>query len=266
MMTSQQTTAMRHPSDGNRRYSSTKTSGSETEDVHFGLSFDRQYKILMLGDSGVGKSSIILRFTNDRYTPNFLPTIGIDFKTKMMTVPPSSTSGAQRSVKLVLWDSAGQERFRTITKSYLRGSHAVAIVYDCTDRQSFENVDMWLAQLEEMCISAAVALVANKSDSAVKAVSEEEGRELARERGMPFFTTSAKMNTGVDQVFMYLAMELLRREKLRSDSSMRSTSTGYSATGANNNGSIKITMSKLDAADGRVTGANTCCGGVSTSN
>ena len=221
------------------------------------FAFDSQYKVLMLGDSGVGKSSIILRFTNDKFTANFLPTIGIDFKAKMMSVPPNY------SIKMVLWDSAGQERFRTITKSYLRGSHAVAIVYDCMDRTSFDHVSDWLADFEDLSISGAVlAVVANKCDMATKAVSEEEGREFAEQHGLPFFETSAKDNTGVDRLFMYFALELMRREN---ETKLLRVSSSSSYSNYNSGGVIRLTKPKLDALDGHggrnpANSAPSCCG------
>ena len=103
-----------------------------------GRTFDLQVKLLMIGDSGVGKTCLLLRYANDSFSPTFITTIGIDFKIK--TVPIDN-----HVVKLQIWDTAGQERFRTITTSYFRGAQGILLVYDVTDRGSFENVSNWMS-------------------------------------------------------------------------------------------------------------------------
>jgi len=103
---------------------------------------DMQIKLLMIGDSGVGKTCLLLRYANDSFSPTFITTIGIDFKIKTIEL-------GGKVVKLQIWDTAGQERFRTITTSYFRGAQGILLVYDVTDRGSFENIKNWVGQIQQ---------------------------------------------------------------------------------------------------------------------
>ena len=104
--------------------------------------YDMQCKLLMIGDSGVGKTCLLLRYANDSFSPTFITTIGIDFKIKNIDVDG-------KRVKLQIWDTAGQERFRTITTSYFRGAQGILLVYDVTDRRSFESIRNWISQIQQ---------------------------------------------------------------------------------------------------------------------
>jgi len=144
--------------------------------------FDHQFKLLLIGDSGVGKSSILLRFTDDLFE-EMSPTIGVDFKVKLMTVH-------RTKVKLTIWDTAGQERFRTLTAAYYRGAHGVILAYDVSRRETYENLrDIWLREVEMYCTGDSVVkmLVANKIDMDNRTVTKDEGSELARSLGTMFF-------------------------------------------------------------------------------
>ena len=103
--------------------------------------YNHQFKILIIGESGVGKTCMLLRFIDDYWQPNFLTTIGIDFQTKVVIQD-------DELIKLQIWDTAGQERFKTITKTYYRNSHGVILTYDVTDMDSFHNVKQWLNEIE----------------------------------------------------------------------------------------------------------------------
>ncbi|WBY58514.1 ras-related protein Rab-1B [Plasmodium yoelii yoelii] len=105
-------------------------------------SYDSLFKILLIGDSGVGKSCLLLRFADDTYTDSYISTIGVDFKIKTIEID-------DKIIKLQIWDTAGQERFRTITSSYYRGAQGIIIVYDVTDRDSFNNVKNWIIEIEK---------------------------------------------------------------------------------------------------------------------
>ncbi|XP_043823097.1 ras-related protein Rab-18 isoform X2 [Dromiciops gliroides] len=116
-------------------------------------------KILIIGESGVGKSSLLLRFTDDTFDPELAATIGVDFKVKTISVDGNKA-------KLAIWDTAGQERFRTLTPSYYRGAQGVILVYDVTRRDTFVKLDNWLNELETYCTRNDIVkmLVGNKID------------------------------------------------------------------------------------------------------
>ncbi|KAL8136370.1 hypothetical protein V2J09_002371, partial [Rumex salicifolius] len=168
--------------------------------------YDYLFKLLLIGDSGVGKSCLLLRFADDSYVESYISTIGVDFKIR--TVEQDG-----KTIKLQIWDTAGQERFRTITSSYYRGAHGIIIVYDVTDQQSFENVKQWLNEIDRYASDNVVKLlVGNKNDlTSNKVVSYETGKAFADEIGVPFLETSAKNASNVEQAFMTMAAEIKKR-------------------------------------------------------
>jgi small GTP-binding protein len=126
----------------------------------FVTSSDYLFKVLLIGDSGVGKSCLLLRFSDDTYTDSFISTIGVDFKIRTVEIDG-------RTAKLQIWDTAGQERFRTITSSYYRGAHGIIVVYDVSDAESFSNVRTWLQEIEKYASdNVCRLLVGNKCDLA----------------------------------------------------------------------------------------------------
>jgi Ras-related protein Rab-1A len=162
--------------------------------------YDYLFKVLIIGNSGVGKSCLLLRFAEDMFSDNYISTIGVDFKIRKLEVE-------DKSVKLQIWDTAGQERFRTITKSYYRGSNGIVVVYDITDRESFDQVQHWMSEIDAHA-SADVCrlLVGNKADLGDKrAVKADEGAALARQYGIPFLETSAKESNNVETMFTTMA-------------------------------------------------------------
>lgn len=162
--------------------------------------FDHLVKLLVLGDSSVGKSSLLLRFAENKFDPNFVLTIGVDFKTKVVE------SGGRR-IKLQVWDTAGQERFRTITPAYFRSAMGVILVYDITNAQTFNNIQRWMQNVEDFADPSIVrVLVGNKIDlQSQRQVSRSKGQDLAREYDIPFIETSAKGNVNVEDAFMSAA-------------------------------------------------------------
>jgi len=179
--------------------------------------YDYLFKLLLIGDSGVGKSSLLLRFADNSYSESFIATIGVDFKIKTIEVE-------NKVVKLQIWDTAGQEKFRTITSSYYRGAHGIIIVYDVTNRESFDNVKNWINEIARYASeNVNRLLVGNKSDlEGKKAVTYEEGKELADSLGINFIETSAKTSSNVEQSFLRMAGEIKGRI----------ASAGSKATGA----------------------------------
>lgn len=165
-------------------------------------------KLLTIGDSAVGKTCLISQFARDSFNPNFITTIGIDYKIKEVDI-----DGAR--FKLLIWDTAGQERFRTITSSYYRGAHGIIVVYDVTDNESFNNVKQWLHEIDRYaCENVNKLLVGNKSDlTSKRVVSTEQGKEFADSLGIEFLETSAKTSTNVEQAFLTMASQIKARMK-----------------------------------------------------
>eukprot|EP00914_Ancora_sagittata_P032209 GHVO01065242.1.p1 GENE.GHVO01065242.1~~GHVO01065242.1.p1 ORF type:complete len:159 (+),score=12.12 GHVO01065242.1:51-479(+) len=122
------------------------------------ISYDYLFKILLVGESDVGKSSMLLRFTDDTFHEKQLSTIGVDVKFKFVTIH-------DKQVKLTLWDTAGQERFRTLTKSYYRGAQGIILMYDTTNRRSFESMRLWIEDVRKHTHGLSIMmLVGNKID------------------------------------------------------------------------------------------------------
>jgi len=165
--------------------------------------YDYLFKIVLIGDSGVGKSSLMLRFGEDQYSDQYISTIGVDFKIKEVELDG-------KSVRMQIWDTAGQERFRTITCSYYRTAHGIIVCYDVTDRESFSNVKQWLHEIEKYAGERVhILLVGNKSDMESKrVVSFQEGRDFADSLNMEFVETSAKNATNVEKAFMTMSAKI----------------------------------------------------------
>ena len=136
------------------------------------------FKILLIGNSSVGKSSLLLRFVDDAWSDIFVPTIGVDFKVRTLKIN-------NNLIKFQIWDTAGQERFKNITANYYRGAHGILVLYDITDIDSFKNLNNWLMEIEKNANSNIVKiLIGNKSDlSNMRKVSFQEGEDFAEEKG-----------------------------------------------------------------------------------
>lgn len=165
--------------------------------------YDYLFKLLLIGDSGVGKSCLLLRFADHTYTESYISTIGVDFKIRTIELDG-------KTIKLQIWDTAGQERFRTITSSYYRGAHGIIVVYDVTDSESFNNVKQWLNEIDRYaCETVNKLLVGNKCDLvSKKAVNYETAKAFADKLDIPFLETSAKAATNVEKAFMTMASEI----------------------------------------------------------
>ncbi|XP_062384237.1 ras-related protein Rab-18-B [Sardina pilchardus] len=162
-------------------------------------------KILIIGESGVGKSSLLLRFTDDTFDPELAATIGVDFKVKTIAIDGNRA-------KLAIWDTAGQERFRTLTPSYYRGAQGVILVYDVTKRDTFTRLENWLNELETYCTRNDLVkmLVGNKIDKDNREVDRNEGLKFARKHSMLFIEASAKTRDGVQCAFEELVEKILQ--------------------------------------------------------
>ncbi|KAG0659978.1 GTP-binding protein of the rab [Maudiozyma exigua] len=185
--------------------------------------YDYLFKLLLIGNSGVGKSCLLLRFSDDTYSNDYISTIGVDFKIKTVELEG-------KTVKLQIWDTAGQERFRTITSSYYRGSHGIIIVYDITDQESFNGVKMWLQEIDRYATSTVLKLlVGNKCDLTDKRVVEfDVAKEFAEANNMPFLETSALDSTNVEEAFLTMAKQIkesMAKQKLNNDSNNANNSS-----------------------------------------
>ncbi|CAJ0581169.1 unnamed protein product, partial [Mesorhabditis spiculigera] len=169
--------------------------------------YDHLFKVLIIGDSGVGKSSLLLRFAENSFRENFITTIGVDFKLKTFVVD------GQR-IKLQIWDTAGQERFRTITSTYYRGTHGVIVVYDITAGETFANVKRWLGEIDTHCQSVGKILVGNKcEDTERRIVDPADSTAFAASMNIPHLETSAKENVNVEEMFKLITREILRTKR-----------------------------------------------------
>jgi len=185
-----------------------------SECVHVAMSkkkssYDYLIKLLLIGDSGVGKSCLLLRFSDDSFTTSFITTIGIDFKIKTVEVDG-------KKIKLQIWDTAGQERFRTITTAYYRGAMGILLIYDVTDDNSFQNIRGWMRNIQQHASEGTnQILIGNKADMKDhRVISPEAGKALADEYGMAFYETSAKQNVNVAEAFYSITRDIkIRLEK-----------------------------------------------------
>ena len=171
--------------------------------------YDSMYKILIVGDINAGKTSILDQFTNQHFDGSYISTIGIDFNVKILSIEDGI------NVKLQIWDTCGQERFRALTRSYYRNADAIIIVYDITSAKSFENAKIWIKEVEQYVDSSVLAvLVGNKSDLYVnRKVQYFQGYQLAQEKRMEFFETSAKYDNNIETLFQFIAHKLYSTKK-----------------------------------------------------
>ena len=165
------------------------------------MSYSYIFKFIVVGDSSVGKSCLLLQFTDRRFQTGHDLTIGVEFGSRTVALDKKN------NIKLQIWDTAGQESFRSITRSYYRGAICALLVYDITRRQSFQNIVRWLEELLEHAYNRmTIVLVGNKNDLAEqRQVNYEEGVEFAKRNGLIFFETSAKTSDNVDEVFTHAA-------------------------------------------------------------
>ncbi|CAN6815866.1 unnamed protein product [Brassica oleracea] len=204
--------------------------------------YDYLIKLLLIGDSGVGKSCLLLRFSDGSFTTSFITTIGIDFKIRTIELDG-------KRIKLQIWDTAGQERFRTITTAYYRGAMGILLVYDVTDESSFNNIRNWIRNIEQHASdNVNKILVGNKADmdESKRAVPTAKGQALADEYGIKFFETSAKTNLNVEEVFFSIGRDIKQR---LSDTDSRAEPA-----------TIRISQTDQAAGAAQATQKSACCG------
>lgn len=168
--------------------------------------YDYLFKLLLIGDSGVGKTCVLFRFSDDAFNSTFISTIGIDFKIRTIDLD-------DKKIKLQIWDTAGQERFRTITTAYYRGAMGIMLVYDITNEKSFDNIKTWIKNIEQHASDAVEKmLLGNKCDMEDKRViTKEQGEKFAAEAQIAFMETSAKADINVEAAFLKIAREIKKK-------------------------------------------------------
>ncbi|KAL7751762.1 hypothetical protein RI367_002761 [Sorochytrium milnesiophthora] len=179
-------------------------------------------KLLLIGDSGVGKSCILLRYTDNAYDDTDEPraTIGVDFK-----VQNANINGAD--FKVYIWDTAGQERYRTLTSSFYRGAQAVFVVFDLGSRETFEHIPSWFKEVDVYCSKKSVVkcLVGNKADTPSRQVSYDEAKQYAESLGALYHEVSAKTNQGITDMFQDIITEVAKTPHLSRSSTASSSSS-----------------------------------------
>merc|ERR1719235_1605555 len=168
--------------------------------------YDYLIKLLLIGDSGVGKSCLLCRYSEDIFNNKFITTIGIDFKIRTIELDG-------KKIKLQIWDTAGQERFRTITQAYYRGAMGILLIYDVTSTKTWSNIRNWVRNIEANAPQTVnKILIGNKCDMAsMRQVSTAQGEQLAREYDMKFYETSARSGMNVQEAFLTLATDVKDR-------------------------------------------------------
>jgi Ras-related protein Rab-1A len=171
--------------------------------------YDHLFKLVLIGDSGVGKSCLLLRFADDAFTESYISTIGVDFRFRTVKVD-------KKTVKLQIWDTAGQERFRTITSAYYRGADGIIMVYDVSNQESFDHVNDWLSEVNRYASEGTCKLlVGNKSDKTDKVVATDKAKAYAASLGVPFLETSAKNASNVEEAFLTMTAELIKMRETK---------------------------------------------------
>ena len=185
----------------NKRKDQSSGAGAGSDDAN---RYDHYIKLLLLGDGGVGKTSLMLRYAENEFSSTMMSTMGVDFKVRFMDL------NGER-IKRQIWDTAGQERFHVITTSYYRGAQGIVLTYDVTDPDSFKHVNYWMDNIQKHAADdVRVILVANKIDMENREVSTEEGERVASEHDAAYYETSAKDGTNVTDAFEDLAAAIAK--------------------------------------------------------
>ena len=165
------------------------------------------FKILTIGESGVGKTCILRRFVENKFLKNHLATIGIDFKTKTLNIN-------NQEIKLKIWDTAGQERFRNITTQYYKGADGIVLVYDVTEESSYDKIRDWMEQIlyNTQRDDIGLVLLGNKCDMEPRTVTEEQGNKMAEELKISYFETSALNGQGIKEAFEQLTRDIMKKK------------------------------------------------------
>ena len=170
------------------------------------MSFDKKVQLLVIGDATVGKTSILRRFAQEKFSPQYIATLGIDFFTKDVMID-------KKIIHIKIWDTAGEERYRSLTKGFFKNGEGIIIVYDVTNKNSFESLKFWIDSIEnnnnlENKKMPAIIL-GNKIDISDRQVNENEAQEFAKSKNYKYFEVSAKSGNGVDESIKYLIEKVI---------------------------------------------------------
>ena len=172
--------------------------------------YDLRFKIMVIGESKVGKGDLIKRYTQDKFAGVYLTTVGVDFQDKVIQIE-------DKKIRLQIWDTAGQERFRNIAKNYFHSSDGILLIYDITDLNSFTSLNYWIELIKDNSPeNVKLVLVGNKSHlEEERKVSKEQGEEFAKKYNIKFFEASAKEGINVNETFEYIANAIYDEAKLK---------------------------------------------------
>mmetsp|Transcript_25145 Transcript_25145/g.40327 ORF Transcript_25145/g.40327 Transcript_25145/m.40327 type:complete len:222 (+) Transcript_25145:108-773(+) len=221
------------------------------------MSYAYLFKYIIIGDTGVGKSCLLLQFTDKRFQHVHDLTIGVEFGSRMVTID-------NKQIKLQIWDTAGQESFRSITRSYYRGAAGALLVYDITRRETFNHLASWLEDARQHANpNMTIMLIGNKSDiTHRRAVSFEEGEAFAKEHGLIFLETSAKTSDNVEEAFINTARKICEKIEGGLDVSNETygIKVGYGAgAGAGGQGQTVNVSGQSSGGGARGSGGGGCC-------
>ena len=193
------------------------------------MNYDAKCQLLIIGDSTVGKTSILSRFANGTFNSNYLATVGLDNFTKDETID-------DKNVHIKIWDTAGQERYKALTKGFFRNAEGIMIVYDVTNQESFENLKNWIQSIKEnmgndFLERIPIVIIGNKIDSDEREVKTEDGQSFCKQQNYPYFETSAKTGENIDSTIRFLVKKVI---EINSDNK----------GGNNENNNIKINTEK----------------------
>ena len=177
-----------------------------------------QFKIILIGDMSVGKTSLVNRFMGFEFSENYTCTISADFKIKSLSIDPST--GAE----LTVWDTCGQEKYRSITRQYFKDAHGIVLVYDVHNDNSFNGLSSWLDEIKNNCNKdVSIILVGNKIDLDDRKILKEQGNDFASKNGMMYVETSSKEGININSPFEKLAIEIIKKIKENQDNGSNET-------------------------------------------
>ena len=163
-------------------------------------------KIINAGDYAVGKTSLAIRYTQNRFSSSYLPTLGVDFYSKMIQYDEDTT------LRLVLFDTVGQEKLVTLRKRYYTGAHGAVVVFDITRKESFEHIEKWIEEVEEKCPNIPIIIVGNKTDlEEERAVEREDLEKKWASKGYTVLESSAKLGEGVNDIYTLIANKVMEK-------------------------------------------------------